>query len=99
MKVRLWLQQHRFPVQSHVTIPGVGRVDHLVGRSLITECDSAEFHPYREDDYARFSNARGLGYTPVGLGFGQIHSTWEDTTEVMLRILRTGRHLLPPAPL
>lgn len=50
-------------------------------------------------DYARFSNARGLGYTPVGLGFGQIHSTWEDTTEVMLRILRTGRHLLPPAPL
>lgn len=43
-RVRLFLQQRRFTVRPQVFIPGVGRVDLLVGESLIIECDSEQHH-------------------------------------------------------
>ena len=38
----MWLQQVRVQVRPQVQIPGVGRVDLVVGNSLIVECDTPE---------------------------------------------------------
>ncbi|MHA7861397.1 hypothetical protein ACX1DX_08505 [Tessaracoccus sp. Y36] len=97
-RVRLWLQQQRIPVQAQVWIAGVGRVDLLVGRSLVLECDSAEFHEYRDEDYERYLGLRDLGYTPVGLAFNQVHHSWEATKLSLQAELRSGLHLRPPSP-
>src|SRR5699024_4198688 len=43
-KVRLYFQLKRVPVRAQVRIPGVGRVDLLVGNRWIIECDSKEHH-------------------------------------------------------
>lgn len=95
-KVRLALQRHRIPVRAQAHIPGVGWVDHLVGRRLIIECDSKEFHAYSEEDYRRDMAARDLGYDPVRLSYRQIHYEWESTWISLQRSLRTGQHLKPP---
>lgn len=97
-RVRLLLQQHRFSVRSQHEISGVGRVDLLVGRSLILECDSATHHSDHREDRRRDLAARELGYTTVRLSYSQIHHTWSNTRPRLLRILRTGRHLAPPLP-
>lgn len=98
-KVRLWLQRNRFGVRTQVSIPGVGRVDHLVGQSTIIECDSAQHHPYREEDYRRDLAARDLGYMPIRLSFHQVHHQWDETRESLLRHFRTGQHRRAPRPL
>lgn len=98
-KVRLWLQQLRFPVRSQVSIPGVGRVDFVVGQSLIVECDSQEFHAYRDEDFRRDMAARALGYVPIRLSFRQVHLEWEGTQQYLLRLLRTGQHRQALRPL
>lgn len=92
-KVRLWLQSHRFPVRTQVTIPGVGRVDFVVGTSLIIECDSREHHLYSDEDFRRDMAARALGYTPIRLSYHQIHHEWERTAQYLLQLLRTRQHL------
>lgn len=98
-RVRLFLQQHRFKVRSQVVIPGVGRVDLLVGKSQILECDSQAHHGDHRVDRRRDLAARELGYDSDRLSFEQVHHTWEATQEFLLRLLRTGRHLLEPRPL
>lgn len=98
-KVRLWLQQNRIPVRAQVRVHGVGRVDHLVGRSCILECDSSQFHQYREEDYGRDIAAQALGFTVIRLSYRQVHYEWENTAEMLLRYLRTRRHLNKPRPL
>lgn len=97
-RVRLWLRQRGFKVRAQVVIPGVGRVDLVVGESLILECDSREFHPFSEEDFRRDMVARALGYTPVRITYQQIFTQWEETQEYLLRLLRTGAHLRPPRP-
>lgn len=97
-RVRLFLQQHRFPVRSQVAIDGVGHVDLLVGRSLIVECDSASHHSDHREDRRRDLAARELGYSTLRLSYSQVHRTWSRTSEKLLHLLRTQRHLAGPAP-
>lgn len=98
-RVRLWLRQNRFPVESQPVLEGVGRFDLKVGSSLLIECDSAEFHHDQEVDRARDLSAMALGYTAIRLSYGQIHFSWEVTRGVLLAALRTRRHLRAPIPL
>lgn len=97
-RVRLFLQQRRFPVTTQAHIPGLGWVDLLVGRSLILECDSAAHHSDPAEDRRRDLVALSLGYRPIRLSYGQIHHTWPHTQETLLAILHTRKHLELPRP-
>lgn len=98
-RVRLFIQQHRFSVRSQVTIEDVGRVDMLVGKSLIIECDSKAHHTDPTEDRRRDLAAIRQGYFVLRLSFGQVHDDWPNTRLVLLKLLRLGRHRLAPVPL
>ncbi|NHU85413.1 type IV toxin-antitoxin system AbiEi family antitoxin domain-containing protein [Kocuria sp. JC486] len=100
-RVRYFLQQRRFAVRTQVSITGVGRVDLLVGESLIVECDSEQHHAPAERyrmDRIRDMASRDLGYTTVRLSYDQIWYSWALTQRSLLAELATGRHRRPPVP-
>lgn len=100
-RVRYFLQQRRFRVRPQVFIAGVGRVDLLVGRSLIIECDSQRHHSspdrYRVDR-SRDLSSRDLGYSTMRLSYDQIWYQWERTQRSLLAELSTGNHRRAPIP-
>lgn len=100
-RVRLFLQRRNVPLTPQARIPSVGRVDLLVGNSLIIECDSAAHHTSRqnrEEDYRRDLAAWALGYRTLRLSYSQIWHTWHETSEVLIAELATRRHLRHPVP-
>lgn len=98
--VRVMLSSRGVPVRPQVHVPGVGRVDLLVGESLIIECDSEEHHAGIIDkDRRRDMMARRLGYTVVRLSWQQVWCTWEETRAFLADLIRTRRHLMRPRPL
>lgn len=101
-RLRLFFQRHRVPVTPQAYVPGVGRVDLLVGRSWIIEADSQAHHSSRQDvlvDRTQDMNAGEAGYDRDRLSYEQIWETWERTQQWLLARLRTRRHLRPPSPL
>ena len=95
-RVRLFFQQRKVKVTPQVEIPGLGRVDMVVGDRLIIECDSQTYHSspaQQERDRARDLIARDLGYDTIRLSYHQIWTTWETTQQSLLRELRRRRHL------
>ncbi|MBI4899664.1 MAG: hypothetical protein HY829_04220 [Actinobacteria bacterium] len=98
-RVRLFLVRLGYHVRPQVRVPAVGRVDLLVGESLIIECDSHAHHTgethYRADR-SRDLNAAALGYRAVRLTWEQIFLTWTDTQALLLRHLRTRAYRRPP---
>lgn len=97
-RVRLFLQRRQFHVRTQVWIPGVGRVDMIVGRSLILECDSRAHHSDPEEDRRRDLAARLLGYDTLRLSYRQVFREWEETKLTLREVLSTGAHLRPPQP-
>lgn len=100
-RVRLFLQRRNVEIQTQVHIAGVGRVDLLVGKSLIIECDSASHHSTPEtyeQDRRRDMAAQALGYTVIRLSYSQIWHTWGATMAFLSSQLRTRRHLRAPTP-
>nr|WP_255556465.1 hypothetical protein [Tessaracoccus palaemonis] len=98
-RVRLFLQRRHVTVSPQVYLPGIGRVDLLVGRRLIVECDSAEYHSSPEQrrlDYARDLAARDQGFDHLRLDYHQIWHQWGSTQESLLREIRRDRHRRPP---
>lgn len=101
-RVRYFFQQSRVPVTAQALIPGVGRVDLLVGKRLIVECDSGEFHrtpAQQAADRRRDLRARELGYDVIRLSYEQIWPLWEATRGSLRTVIRQRRHLLEPRPL
>ncbi|ASK65111.1 hypothetical protein CFK39_03880 [Brachybacterium avium] len=100
--VRWWMESRHFPVRSQVLFPdGRRRMDLLVGRSWVIECDSREFHddPLSYDaDRARDLYLASRGYRVTRLSWEQVFLRWEETTRMLLTILRRGDHLDPPRP-
>lgn len=94
-RVRYFLQRRNFSVRAQISIPGVGRVDLLVGDRLIVECDSDAHHRSKEahqEDRRRDLAARDLGLDVVRLTYHQIWLDWPATQLSLLRLLRTRRH-------
>lgn len=101
-RVRLTLAQWRIPVRSQVWIPGVGRVDLLVGNSLIIECDSWEHHSRGEGyeaDRRRDAQAKLLGYKVLRLSYAQVWREWDVWRGNLRRILATKDYKKQPKPL
>ena len=98
-RVRLFLVRLGYPVRPKILIPCVGRVDLLVGKSLIIECDSHAHHTgetHYRIDRSRDLNATAGGYRVVRLTWEQIFLTWASTQGLLLTHLRTRRYRRPP---
>lgn len=100
--VRWWLESRRLQVTPQALFPdGRRRMDLLVGRSWVIECDSREFHDdpvsYAEDR-ARDLYLTSRGYRVTRLSWEQVCVQWEETEKMLLGILGRGDHLDPPRP-
>ncbi|MFC7457383.1 endonuclease domain-containing protein [Brachybacterium sp. GCM10030267] len=98
--VRRSLERRGIATRSQVRIPGVGRVDLLIGEKLIIECDSLAYHAdpekYRQDR-ERDLAAKRLGYTVVRLTYEQVINAWDDTLRSVLMMIRRHDHRVPRA--
>lgn len=98
-KVRLHLELRRVPVTPQVQIDGVGRVDLLIGRRWILECDSKAHHTDKAayaKDRGRDIRAAELGYTTSRLTYDMCFGQWDDTVVRMDTMIASGQHLIPP---
>ena len=94
-KVRWFLESRGVHVQAQAFIEGVGRVDLLVGKSLVIECDSVRYHSdprqYHEDR-RRDAELIRLGYQPIRLTWQDVFLRWKDTRRRLEGILARRRH-------
>jgi len=98
-RVRLHLQRAGYRVRPQASIAGVGRVDLLVGESLVIECDSRAHHTGEEhyrSDRARDLRAVALGYQVVRLTWEQVFLDWPGTCELLAALLSTRRYRRRP---
>ena len=86
--VRLRLIEAGVAVTPQVTIPFVGRVDLLVGTSLIIEVDGARYHFDRanyENDRLRDLHATAFGYRTIRLTYDQVVFQWDVVGPLITR--------------
>ncbi len=93
--VRIRLRRRNVRLDIQVTIRGVGRVDILIGRSLIVEVDSVAHHTgdNYQPDRTRDQKAKALGYEVVRLTWHDVLYRWEEMEQGLLRMIRRGDHL------
>ena len=79
-------------------IPGVGRVDLLVGATLIIEIDSRAHHlgAGYQTDRERDRNAVALGYTVIRVTYEDVVFRWPQTCAQLLAVIRRDEHRKPP---
>lgn len=99
-RVRLFYQRRAVRVRAQAQVPGVGRVDLLVGDSQIVECDSTAHHTAREqylNDRSRDLGALVGGYRSVRLSWEQVFLEWPATQQALSAQLRRRAHRSKPA--
>ncbi len=100
-RVRYFLRQCRVKVEPQVWITEEDRVDLLVGKSLIIECDSTAFHSSQqsyEADRRRDTRLRNLGYDVWRLSYRQVWIDWAETQLDLQHEFRRRRHFREPVP-
>lgn len=93
--VRHRLRARGVELRPQVVIEGVGRVDFVVGTSLVIEVDSVEHHTSREAyerDRERDRLLQSLGYTVVRLTYRQVRWDWPRAEADILALMRRRRH-------
>lgn len=78
---------------AQVHVPGVGRVDLLIGRSLIVELDGRSTHEF-EQDRRRDLHAAIDGYVTLRFSATQILTAWPEVERAILAAIERGLHLL-----
>ncbi|WP_432559826.1 endonuclease domain-containing protein [Granulicoccus sp. GXG6511] len=99
--VRLRLRARNIKVQPQVEIAGVGRVDFLIGMSLVLEVDSREHHQdpqAYERDRIRDQMLMALGYRVIRVTYDQVMHGWNLVEARLLAVIRAGLHLRPLVP-
>lgn len=97
--VRHRLVARGITVQTQVRIPDLGRVDMLLGKSLILETDGYAFHADRAsfcEDRRRDRIAVALGYAVIRLTWEQVFSGWPQAMADISAVVATRRHLRSP---
>lgn len=85
----------RIGFRQQVDIPGVGRVDFLLGIRLVVEVDGAEFHTSRpsfEEDRRRDAVLSALGYRVLRFSYVQVERNWDQVAASILAALARGDH-------
>jgi very-short-patch-repair endonuclease len=92
---RLRLRRRGLRVRTQVPIPGVGRVDVLIGDRLVLELDSRSHH--LGDNYER-DRTRDLelfrqGFVVLRVSYHRAMFDWESVEDAILLAVRRGEHL------
>lgn len=96
--IRLRLRALGIGLRSQVDVPGVGRVDFLVGDRLIIEADSREHHlPRYQTDRTRDRVAAGLGFLVIRLTYEDVVYRWDVVVADILSVIRRRAHRGPIA--
>jgi very-short-patch-repair endonuclease len=96
-RVRLVALGYR--VRSQVVVPGVGRIDLLVGECLALEVDGRESHATptgHNSDRRRDRRLLALGYTPMRLTWESVMLNWDEVVQEITAALRLGVHRRGP---
>lgn len=92
---RIRLTPFRLPMRPQEQIPGVGRVDFLIGERLVIEVDGAEYHtdPERfEADRRRDAVLSRLGYRVLRFSYRQVMYRWKEVEDAILAAVIRGDH-------
>jgi len=93
--IRVRLARRHLRVATQVVIPGVGRVDMMVGERLVLEADSLAHHAdegsYRRDR-GRDLRLAQLGFRVVRLTWEQVMFEWDLVEETILSLVGDGEH-------
>ena len=92
---RIRLAKYRLPIRSQVNIPGVGRVDFLIGERLVVEVDGAEYHtdPVQfEADRRRDAVLSRLNYRVLRFSYRQVMFRWHEVEAAVLAAVIRGDH-------
>lgn len=98
--VRWWFESRGIAVTAQARFPrDARRVDLLVGRSWVIECDSREFH----DDPLSYAQDRerdlyleSLGFRVTRLSWEQVFLHWDETERQLRTILARNEHRRAP---
>lgn len=101
-RFRLWLGRKgiKYTVQSK--IPGVGRVDFLIGKRLVVEIDSVSHHTSEEsyrNDRRRDRRLVRLGYVVIRLTYEEVMFELDSVGQDVLAVIRRDGHRYPPRSL
>ncbi|WP_049825899.1 hypothetical protein [Tsukamurella paurometabola] len=91
---RFRLQRAGIRVRSQVQIPGVGRVDLLVGDKLIIECDSEAYHggAQRRADIRRDRAATVGNYRILRVDYHDVMGGWDGFFAEVTAVIKRRRH-------
>jgi len=93
--VRIRLTTLNIVVRTQVVIPGVGRVDLLVGERLIIECDSRAHHTAAsnyQEDRRRDRAALAAGYLVLRVTYADVMYRWDEVLADILKLTRRHDH-------
>lgn len=93
--IRLALRRHRVRARSQVVIPGVGRVDFVIGDRLVLEADGYEWHGDRaafEQDRKRDRELVRRGYIVIRATYAQVVEELDALVLAVLDVLRRRDH-------
>jgi very-short-patch-repair endonuclease len=85
----------QLPFVQQPKIPGVGRVDFLIGQCLVVEVDGAEFHTSREafeEDRRRDALLSALGYRVLRFSYNQVDKRWPVVEAAVLAAIARDDH-------
>lgn len=88
-----WLRMQALRPRRQVRIPGVGRVDFLLGDRLVIEVDGREFHSSPdsfEADRRRDAALSSLGYRVLRFSYRQIMHDWEAVASAVWGAVARG---------
>lgn len=92
---RIRLAPFNLPMRPQEHIPGVGRVDFLIGERLVIEVDGAEYHtdPERfEADRRRDAILSRLDYRVLRFSYRQVMFRWQEVQDAILAAVVRGDH-------
>lgn len=93
---RVRIRRLGLPVRTQVVVPGVGRLDLLVGDRLVIETDGREFHEAPDrfaSDRRRDLELMALGLVVLRLSYAQVVHEWASVEDVILRLVDRREHL------
>lgn len=89
---RLHLRRLRIRTRSQVVVPGIGRVDLLIGDRLVLELDGEAFHDFdrdRDRDRALIT----AGFVVIRVSYRQVLDDWATVERQILTLVRRRDHL------
>lgn len=95
--LRFRLRSRGLEIRSQVEVPGVGRVDVVIGDRLIVEVDGVVGHTgsARHKDLLRDAVAAAHGFLTLRFDYALVVHDWPLVEAAILRIVEAGAHLRP----